>query len=203
MELKTDSVQTTSQGTPTYYLKLVDQYTNRDVWDIATPSTTNNVDTSYLGWVDESSTDNVDWRLSNPLGEAPKEDEDMDDSEEIEDEESDLDDSGEDMEDEDEFEEDDASDESEAYSDIITINGSIGGIISTTTTDIQETIQQLRNLLLVYDLILPTFTLVNGSPREIYNIELFDKNFERFLLLHLDITKVDDSYNVFAGVIPA
>lgn len=187
MELKTDVVQSDLTGVTTYYLKLFDQYTNRDVWGIADSQTKNNVDTSYLGWEDESITDSVSPSIT------------FEDSDEGEDEDED------DVDEDDEGEDEDTNelDSDVPNQEILAVNFAISETLVFEVKDVQDAIQQLRSILLVYDLILPPVTIFGETPREIYDIELFDKNFKRFWLLHLDIIRVSDTYQVYAGVVSA
>jgi len=166
MELKTNVVQDTIDGVTTYYLKLFDQYTNRDVWDIADPKDKKNVSASYLGWIDDSVVDSVNPTLTLVEDEDDEDDEDIPEG-------------------------------------ILDINFSLSDSFAFTTKDVQETISQIRDTLLSYDLILPPVTPFLETSRELYDIELFDKNFKRFWLLHLDITKVGEYFQVYAGVIAA
>ena len=207
MELKIDTVQNDMDSVTTYYLKLFDQYTNRDVWGITDSNVKNDVNTSYLGWKDESDIDSVNPNLTLPEDESEdteEEEEEEDTDEKVED--SDEMDEMEEEEDEDEDEDEDEEDEGDVgvpNQGILEVNFAISETLVFQVKDVQDAIQQLRSILLVYDLILPPVTIFGETPREIYDIELFDKNFERFWLLHLDIIRVSDTYQVYAGVVAA
>lgn len=221
MELKPDVVPNNLTGVTTYYLKLFDQYTNRDVWGILDSPPKNNVMTSYLGWKDSSAIDAVNPTLTLADTLADSEDDESEEPTAIEDTENEetetvdetpeVDDMGEEEEEEDDL---DDNNENEIGSDldndvdvpnqdILAVNFAISETLVFQVKDVQDAIQQIRSTLLSYDLILPPVTIFSESPREIYDIELFDKNFERFWLLHLDIIRVSDTYQVYAGVVAA
>lgn len=158
MELQQTTIDKSEGGITTYYYKLVDQYTNRDVWDIGEVTDLQNVSTNYLGYGSTDLVNNVNPSLTFPTGEPVPEDEEA------------------------------------------VVNNILFDLTTIQTTNLEDTIHYIRSRLLAYDLILPPFTIVGEDDSELYEIELFDKNFTRFWLLELQINKFSATYQVTAKI---